>query len=263
MFLSGGFEGRHAHHQQAGDHGDVAGAVGEEAPALADDGYQQAGNGRTDNARRVEHGRVQRDGVHEVGLADHLHDEGLARGDVEGVDHAEQRGKHEDVPDLDGVGEGQSREDEGQQHGGGLGGDDHAPAAVTIGDDAGDGGEQKERNLPGESDAAQQHQRPGDAVDQPGLREVLHPGAAQRNELAREKELEVAVLQGAQGGGEFQHYFHFSEKTGQEAYWEAGEGNRVLNAELWRRLVEDVFRSMKSPLDTGWQPRTREPGFPF
>src|ERR1035438_8583761 len=37
--------------------------------------------------------------------------------------------------------------DEGQQHGGGLGRDDHAPAAVTIGDDAGDGGEQKERNL--------------------------------------------------------------------------------------------------------------------
>src|ERR1035441_6024219 len=140
--------------------------------------------------------------------------EGLARGDVEGIDQPEQRREHEDVPDLHGVGEGQSREDESQQHGGGLRGDDHAPPAVAIGDDAGDGGEQKERNLPGESDAAQQHQRAGDAVDQPGLRQVLHPGAAQRNELAREKELEVAIPQGAQGGGEFRHYFHFSSAGG-------------------------------------------------
>ena len=131
-----GLCGRHLHQQQAGDDRDVADGVGEEAPALADAGHQDAGDRRADHARGVEHRGVQGDGVDQVFAAHHLHEEGLPRGDVEGVDHPEQRRQHEDVPDLHGAGQRQDGQDERQQHGGRLGGDDHAVAAEAVGHDA-------------------------------------------------------------------------------------------------------------------------------
>ena len=58
-------------------------------------------------------------------------------------------------------------------------------------------------NLSRESDYAEQECRTRHAIDEPGLRDVLHPGADQRDELAAEEELEIAMAQGAEHRGSF------------------------------------------------------------
>ena len=96
-------------HHEADDHGDIAHAVREKAPALADGGHQNARDRRAHDARAVEHRRVERDGVDEIFAPHHLDQKGLARRNVECVDHAEQRGQHEDVPDLHAAGQRERR----------------------------------------------------------------------------------------------------------------------------------------------------------
>ena len=64
----------------------------------------------------------------------------------------EQRGEHEDVPDLYRARQRQRRQDEGQQHGRRLRGDDDAAAAVPVRDRAADRSQQEDRNLAGEAD---------------------------------------------------------------------------------------------------------------
>ena len=214
----------HAHQQQADDHRDIADAVGEEAPALADGRHQNAGDRRAHHSRGVEHGGIQRDGVHEVGPRHHFHDEGLARRDVEGVDRAQQRGEYEDMPDVHAVREGESGEDERQQHGKRLRGDDHAVAAVAVRHDAAERGEKEDGNLAAKADSAQQDHGPGEPVHEPRLGKVLHPGPDERNELAREKQLKITVLQGSQRRGQFWHCFYFKASTG--PFGRASEGAR-------------------------------------
>ena len=101
------------HEHQADDHGDVADAVDKEAPAFADRRHRDARYRGSDHARGVEHRRVEGNGVDQVFLADHIHDERLARGNVEGVDYAEKSGEHEHVPDADGVSQGEERQRKG------------------------------------------------------------------------------------------------------------------------------------------------------
>ena len=91
----------------------------------------------------------------------------------------------------------------------GLGGDDHALPAVPVGHNAAQGGNQEDRNLAAEGDSAQHNRGPGEPVNQPRLGEVLHPGTDEGDELAREKQLEIAVLQGSQRCGQFWHCFYF------------------------------------------------------
>ena len=117
----------HPHQQQSDNHRDVAHRVGEEAPAFADLRHQNAGDGRTDHARAIEHGGVQRDRIHQVVLAHHIHQKRLPPGNVEGVHHPQQRGQHENMPDLvNRMQQGESGQNEGQQHRRGLGAD-HYP----------------------------------------------------------------------------------------------------------------------------------------
>ena len=87
-----------AHHEQGDDDGDVADAVEGEAPAFADPGDQHAGDGGAEEAGEVEHAGVEGDGVGEIfAFFDELHDEGLAGGDVEGVDEALEGGEAEEA----------------------------------------------------------------------------------------------------------------------------------------------------------------------
>ncbi len=65
--------GVHIHHHQSSDHRDVASAVCEEAPALPQSRHQHSSDRRTDDTRPVEHGGVQRDGIHQVVFAHHIH----------------------------------------------------------------------------------------------------------------------------------------------------------------------------------------------
>ncbi len=91
----------HPHHQQTGDDGDVAHAVGKKAPAFANLRQHQTGHRRTHDPRSIEHGRVERDGVHQIFPAHHIAEERLPRRDVEGIHHAEQSAEHEDMPHVD------------------------------------------------------------------------------------------------------------------------------------------------------------------
>src|SRR5271156_3123255 len=45
------------------------------------------------------------------------------------------------------------------------------------------------------SDSAKQERRSREAIDEPGLRDVLHPGADQRDHLAAEEKLKVAMAE--------------------------------------------------------------------
>ena len=91
-------------------HGAERGAVDQEGPAGPERGDDEPGDRGADHPRRVERGRVQRDGVRQVLIADQFADEGLARRGVERRRRAEQEGEHIDVPELHEAGDGEKPE---------------------------------------------------------------------------------------------------------------------------------------------------------
>ena len=180
MCASGGPCGQprdaHSHHQQARDHRDIAEALAE-STTFADLRHQNSGDRRAHDARAVEHGRVQSDGVHQIFFAHHIHQEGLPRRNVECIHHSEKRRQHEDVPYPDDACKRKHCKYQRQNHGRNLG-PDHDPLAVeAIGDDAAQRRHQKDWNLAGESRRAQQQGRAGQAINQPCLCDALHPCA--------------------------------------------------------------------------------------
>src|SRR5258707_593108 len=81
-----------------------------------------ARDGRSEQARAVDHRRVERDRIGQVGAVfDHLHDEGLAGRRVERVDDALEGAQDEDPHDVDGPGQGEAGQRERLQHREGLG----------------------------------------------------------------------------------------------------------------------------------------------
>ena len=121
----------HMHQHQTDDDGDVADGIGGKAPAFADFRHQNSGDGGADDARTVEHRGIQGDGVHQIFFADHVNEEGLASGNIEGVDDSEQGREHKDVPDLDASGQRKDSQNAGENHGGGLSGDDE-PLRLAV-----------------------------------------------------------------------------------------------------------------------------------
>ena len=193
----------HAHHEQRDDDGEVADAVDGEAVAFADRGDDEAGEGRADEAGDVDHGRVEGDGVAEVLLvissSDHLDEEGLAAGHVEGVDEALHHAERDDLVDGDDLGEGERGEDERLDCREDLGPDEEVAAVEAVDEDAGEGREQEGGNLAGEADDAEQQRGAGKAVDEPTGGDAGHPGADERDALAAEEEAEVAMAERAPG----------------------------------------------------------------
>ena len=181
------------------NHRQKAEAVDQETGAFADHRQQQAGHRRAHHARRVEYRRVERDGVDQIFLAGHLDHQRLAAGHVEGVDHAQQAGEREHVPDLHAAGEGEGRQREGLQHRQGLSDDDHLAAGKAVGRDPAQRSQGEHGDLRAEPCGPEQKLGVGQAVDQPALRHVLHPGADQRDDLAADEQAEIAVPQGAEG----------------------------------------------------------------
>ena len=82
-----------------------------------------------------------------------------------------------------------------------LRGDHHVAAADAVGSHASERRENENRNLSGESDDPEKERRSGHAVDEPGLRHVLHPRADQGDELSAEEKLEIAMPQRAEHFG--------------------------------------------------------------
>ena len=68
-------------------------------------------------------------------------------------------------------------------------------AVVSIGKGPAEGRKQKNRKLSCESDESEQDGRAGQPIDEPRLRDRLHPGAGERDELAAEEEPVIPVPQ--------------------------------------------------------------------
>ncbi len=117
----------------------------------------------------------------------------MPRRNVDGVHAAKQGRERDDLPDFDFAGQGKPREHEGQYHGRRLGSDHHPMAIPAVGDDASHGAQKKNRELRAEADQAEQKRGACKLVDEPGLGNVLHPGADQRNKLSAHEELKIAV----------------------------------------------------------------------
>ena len=193
---------RDDHEQQADDHRNVTHAVGEEAPAFADGRHRDAGDGRAQDAGAVEHGGIQRDGIDQVFRDHHFDDKRLARRDIKCIHHAQQRRQQHDFPNPDVSEQGQRRQDESEQHGGGLRGNDGAMPAVTVREQSPQWGEKQYRNLSREPYQPQQQRGFGEPIDKPRLRNRLHPGANQRDDLAAEEQPVIAVPQCAEHHGQ-------------------------------------------------------------
>ena len=154
-------------------------AVDQEGPARADRGDGQAGDGRADHPGGVERGRVERHGIVQVGIADQFRDESLAHRRIEGGGAAEQEGEDVDVPELDGAGDGQEPQDQGETAHGRLGGDEELALVEMVGGDAGPGQQQELRSeLQGHDQADRRSVVIGELGEhQPVLAGPLHPGA--------------------------------------------------------------------------------------
>ena len=159
---------------------------------------RQAGHGRADDARRVEHRRVEGDRVADVAAPDDLDHEALADGHVDRVGGAEEQRQDDDHPDLDDTGQREHGEDRGEHHHHGLHDEDRLALRQDVGEHAAEQSEDHHREELRGSDHAQPERIVGELEDEPGLGDLLHPRPDQRDELAAEEQLVVAVAEGAQ-----------------------------------------------------------------
>jgi hypothetical protein len=96
----------------------------------------------------IHHGRVQRDGIAQVGaVLHHLHHKGLPRGHVEGVDRTLKKAKRDDVWYRDSPRQSQYSQAERLQHRENLGNDQHPVTIKTVHPYAGERAEQQDWNL--------------------------------------------------------------------------------------------------------------------
>ncbi len=82
-------------------------------------------------------------------------------------------------------------------------------AVPTVGDDAGYRREEENWNLVDEGNNAKQPGGTSEAINEPVLSDILHPGADQGDELAAEEQLKIAMPQGAESGSDTQAFFGF------------------------------------------------------
>jgi len=131
-----------------------------------------------DHPGGVERGRVERHGVVQVGIADQFRDESLAHRRIESGGAAEQEGEDVNVPELDGAGDGQEPQDQGETAHGRLGGDEELALVEMVGGEAGPGQQQELRSeLQGHDEADRRRVVIGElGEDQPVLAGPLHPG---------------------------------------------------------------------------------------
>ncbi len=201
---AGGFpadgERVNVHQQKGSDDGEVTEAVKEEAPAFAESGDHEAGDGGADETSAVGHRGVDGDGIREVvAVVDHLDEEGLAGGHVEGVDEALERGEGDDLPKINDVSESERGHGERLDGGENLRPDEQLAAIKAFDPYAGERAEKKGEDLAGEADDAEKKRGVREAVNEPASGEARHPCADKRDALAEEVELEVAVTQRAPG----------------------------------------------------------------
>ena len=116
---------------------------------------------------------------------------------IKRADNTEQHRKNHDVPDLNSIQQRQGREGKGQKHRRRLYGKHGAAPRIHIGDRASDRCKDEDGKLRGKTDDAEQRRRSGQTIDQPRLRNRLHPSADKGRELSHEKKAVISVAQRA------------------------------------------------------------------
>ena len=181
------------HKEERQQHGEETGAVHREATSNADDADQHAANRWSNHARTIEHCRVHRNGPTHLIFGHHLAKERLPNGHVDGVNDTKQS-SHEDE-------EWQRHEPRSNQHCLKQCEDHQAdlcPHQCAVlwkcvseytAKEAKDHhwGELRRGN------DAEPCRFMGELRDVPGLRNGLHPGARQRDELPKPEEAVVAM----------------------------------------------------------------------
>ncbi len=185
--------------QQADDDGPETDGIGIKTDGEAPDAHDDAGQGRADNPCQVEDRGVQRDGVHQVLLADKFNDKGLTRRHVQGIDHAYEGSQHQDVPISDDTGGIQDCKGQGDDKGSRLREQYDAFFGELVYPGSGKKGEQKHRRELERTHKGQEESGTCQGIGKPGLRDVLHPGPNQGNAHAKPVVSEAFVLQGGKG----------------------------------------------------------------
>ena len=199
MMCGGTVDAGDPHGEQCSDHREVAHAVDEVAPALVRQGDDHAGHARADEARRIEHRRVQGDGIAQIALVlDQRDDERLPAGHVERVDDALEDADDDQPANRNGAGKGQPGKHERDDHRRGLRADQQPVAVPAVDEDSRERGEEERRELRGEADDPQQQRRAGQPIDKPARGRGGDPRPGQRHDLAAEEQPVVAVPEGPQ-----------------------------------------------------------------
>ena len=188
------------HRQQRRNYRQVTEAVNQEAPAFAGDRNHRAGNRWTDQTRRIDHGRVQRDGIGQVlAVFHHLDDKGLPRRHIESVDRPLKHTEQDDVDDGNAMAQRQRRQAEGLNHRQRLRDHQHAMAIPAIDPDTRERPQQQHGDLAGEAHQTEQECRTCEPIDEPCRRNPRHPCADQRGRLAGEEQRVIAMAQRPDG----------------------------------------------------------------
>ena len=116
-------------------------------------------------------------------MVDQLIDHRLPRRHVQGADNPEHDSQQNNVDRLHPTCEGQCGKQGRLNESCGLCPQHNAMGRIAIRQHAANGTERENGNLRGEADDAKQGRRPGEPIDQPALRHLLHPGAADRDQL--------------------------------------------------------------------------------
>ena len=191
-------KGGRVHGRERDEHRREARGVDGKRRAGAERPDRQAGHGRADDARRVEHRRVEGDRVADVAAPDDLDHEALADGHVDRIGGAEEQRQDDDHPDLDDAGQREHGEDRGEDHHHGLHDEDRLALRQRVREHAAEQPEDHHGDELRGGDHAEPERIVGELEDEPGLGNLLHPGPDQRDELAAEEQLVVAVAEGAQ-----------------------------------------------------------------
>ena len=148
-----------------------------------------------EHAGHVHGHRVEGDRVRQVSGRDHLGNEALPGRVVEDVDEAEREGQQVDDPEPDAVRADGDGEDPREQPGQGLRDVQHPLAVHPVREHAADRAEQEHGQEPGRAGEAELGSAVGQVEHDEGLRDALHPGPGDRDQLAEEEQPVVALVQ--------------------------------------------------------------------
>ena len=133
--------------------------------------------------------------------------ERLPGGEVEGVDHPEQRRQHEDMGRPHRPGEGERRQREGEEHGRRLGGDQDRPPRAAIGHRPPQRRQQEHRDLPAETHQPEQERGAREPIHEPPSGDARHPRSDQRNPLPAKEKPVIPVAQSTKYKSESAGFF--------------------------------------------------------